>query len=236
MKQFESEHYIFHYNSKTKAEQDISKIVSCQEACITYICNILNVTMPFKLQYFLCETPQEVGDLYNGEPCNGLAVYPDRIYAVYNNEIQCIGCHEDAHLISFIFYDPNPNSPAIEEGFAMYFDRQWWGINNFDWVKYYIKNGYFVSIDKLFDENLFYNIDCSISYPIMGAFTEWLITFGGLEKYSLFYRKRDQKVATIQIYGKTLEELSRDFVKDISVSQIDAAIEQQITSLIKNVD
>lgn len=37
MKQFESEHYRFHYNPGTKAEADIAKIALCQEDCFRQI-------------------------------------------------------------------------------------------------------------------------------------------------------------------------------------------------------
>ena len=61
MKQFESEHYIFHYGANTKAEQDISEIAAYQESCFRYICDVLNVTPNFKIEYFLCDSPEEVG-------------------------------------------------------------------------------------------------------------------------------------------------------------------------------
>ena len=31
-----------------------------------------------------------------------------------------------------------PDSPAIREGLAMYFDRKWWGIQNLDWTGYFL--------------------------------------------------------------------------------------------------
>lgn len=102
MKCIESENYIFHYGADTKAEQDIGKIVAYQESCFQYICSVLQVKPGFKLEYFLCDSPEEVGRVYgDNEPCNGFAAPPNKIYAVYNEDVQCIGFHEDAHLISF---------------------------------------------------------------------------------------------------------------------------------------
>ena len=68
-----------------------------------------------------------------------------------------------------------PDSPAIREGLAMYFDRKWWGIQNLDWTGYFLKTGQFIPVDKMLDREFFFEHDCTIAYPIMGAFTDWLI-------------------------------------------------------------
>ncbi len=85
MKRFETEHYIFNFPSGSKAEHDIKKIAENQGACVSYMCAVLGVDMKFKLQYFLCNSAEELGQLYQGAPINGLACYPDKIYAVYND-------------------------------------------------------------------------------------------------------------------------------------------------------
>ena len=99
---------------------------------------MLNTRPVFKIEYFLCETPEDVGRIYgDNEPCNGFAAPPNKIYAVYNEKIQCIGFHEDAHIISYTIN--RPDCPAIREELAMYFDRKWWGIQNLDWVGFFLK-------------------------------------------------------------------------------------------------
>lgn len=133
---FESEHYRFHYSAGSFAEKHIREFALRQEKCFAYICRVLQVKPDRKLQYFLCETPEEVGAYYGDEePCDGFAREPDRIYAVYNERCRCDGFHEDAHLISFFLH--KPPQAAVREGLAMAFDRQWWGICNFEWALYY---------------------------------------------------------------------------------------------------
>ena len=133
MQAFETEHYIFHYGAGTAAERDIEKIAALQEGCFSHICAVLGLTPDFKIEYFLCDSPEEVGRICgDDEPCNGFADLPSRIYAVYNDAVQCVGFHEDAHLISFV--RNRPICPAVTEGLAMYFDRKWWGIQNLDWT------------------------------------------------------------------------------------------------------
>lgn len=232
MKQYETEHYIFRFNEGSKAETDIHEIASCQEACWHYICAVLKSEPDFKIQYILCDTREEVGKIYgDGEPCNGFARYPDTIVAVYNEQIQCIGFHEDAHLISYVRH--RPDSPAIREGLAMYFDRIWWGIPNLSWTCFYLKNGRYVSIDDLLQRDTFFSIDCSVTYPIMGAFTDYLISTYGIDAYLAFYSQQDSLKACADILSKTAEELNAEFVSYVRLFRIDDRLENRMDELLK---
>ncbi|MBQ7873865.1 MAG: hypothetical protein IJ306_01700 [Oscillospiraceae bacterium] len=231
MKCYESEHYIFHYGAGTKAEKDIAEIAAYQENCFQYICRILDVTPEFKIEYFLCDSPEEVGRIYgNDYPCNGFAAPPDKIYAVYNEQVQCIGFHEDAHIISFTVN--RPHCPAITEGLAMYFDRKWWGIQNMDWVGYYIKTGRYIRVDQLLDREFFFQQDDTITYPIMGAFTEWLITTYGAKTYMRMYKQQDMVSAMIQVYKQTPKEMNQAFTNYIGLFKNDKVLEQRMEDLL----
>ena len=231
MKQFESEHYIFRYNPNSKAETDIVEIAACQEACFRYICGVLKVKPEFKIKYILCETPEEVGRVYgDDEPCNGFTSLPDTIYAVYNDTIQCIGFHEDAHVISYTIN--RPDSPAIREGLAMYFDRKWWGIQNMDWVSYFIRKNLYLPVDALLDKDTFFDADCSITYPIMGAFTDYLISTYGIEAYMTFYRRDNMVRAMEDIFHKTPAALNRDFVAYMRLFTLDPVLEKRMEDLL----
>lgn len=233
MKQFESEHYIFNFGEATRAERDIKEIAACQESCFRYICGVLKARPEFKLQYFLCDTPEEVGRIYgDNDPCNGFAAPPDKIYAVYNEQVQCIGFHEDAHLISYTIN--RPNCPAISEGLAMYFDRKWWGIQNLDWAGYFLRTGRYIPVEKLLDKEFFLgeDCDCTITYPIMGAFTDWLISTYGIETYLQFYRQKDSPAAMLRIYQKTPAEMNRAFTEYVRLFRTDAVLEQRMEKLL----
>ena len=227
----ESEHYIFHYGANTKAEQDIAVIAAYQEACFHHICGMLNVTPGFKIEYFLCGSPEEVGHLYgDDDPCNGFAALPDKIYAVYNEQVKCIGFHEDAHIISFTIN--RPPCPSITEGLAMYFDRKWWGIQNMDWTGYYLETGRYIGIDKMLSREGFFSEDCSITYPIMGAFTDWLISTYGIERYMQMYKQHDIPAAMVEVFKKTPEELNKAFTDYVQLFSIDELLEQRMESLL----
>lgn len=233
MKQYESEHYIFNYGENTKAEQDIAVIAAYQESCFRYICDVLCVAPEFKIEYYLCDSPEEVGRIYgDNDPCNGFAAPPNKIYAVYNEQIRCIGFHEDAHIISYTVN--RPDCPAIREGLAMYFDRKWWGIQNMDWTGYYLKTGRYIPVDKLLDKDNFFAEACTITYPIMGAFTDWLIAVYGIESYMRFYKQQDMASAMVQVYHKTPAEMNRAFSSYVSMFRIDEILEQRMDDLLNN--
>lgn len=230
MKQYESEHYIFRCNENSKAEADIAEIISGQEACFRYICGVLKVRPEFKIEYILCDTPEEVGRIYgDDEPCNGFAAPPNTIYAVYNDRIQCIGFHEDAHIISYTVN--RPDCPAIREGLAMYFDRKWWGIQNMDWVICFIKKNLYLPVDALLDKDTFFDADCSITYPIMGAFTDYLISTYGIETYMAFYSRENIPLAMEAVFLKTAAELNRDFVSYMRLFSLDRELENRMEAL-----
>lgn len=232
MKKYETPNYIFHYNESSKAEQDIAKIAACQELCFAHICNVLKIFPPFKIKYILCDSPDEVGRIYgDDEPCSGFASPPNTIYAVYNEELQCIGFHEDSHIISYLI--STPDCSAIREGFAMYFDKKWWGIQNLDWAGYFLEENRFIAIDKLLDNEVFSLVDCSISYPIMGAFTEWLISAYGTEKYIEFYKGKDTLQSLEIVYNMTPKELNQVFTEYVSLFRIDEALRKRMGNLLR---
>ena len=230
MLQKESKHYIFNYHKNSLADKDLDFIIDLQERCFEHITRVLKTTPPTKINYYLCESAEEVGQLVGCEPNNGMACFPNTIYAVYNETAQCIGFHEDAHIIAY--HINNPENSAIHEGLAMYFDRQWWGINNWDWTLYYIQQEKYVGIDQLLQEDVFDNIDCSISYPILGTFVDWLISTYGIDKFLELYKQKEISSTTQQIYGLTAKELDEKFVAYAKLFFLDETIKDRISQII----
>ena len=187
MMDYKTEHYIFHCVNNKIAENDIEIIAKTQEEAYETITKALNVKYETIINYYLVNTPEEVAKLTQYPyPVNGLACFSTKsIYAVYSDEIKCIGPHEDAHLISEMF--GMSDLDFLCEGLAMHFDKRWWGIDNSLWCKYFIDEGIFPNIIKLLNNQGFNKIDCSLSYPVAGAFTSYLIEKFGIEKYRYFY-------------------------------------------------
>ncbi|SDY53041.1 hypothetical protein SAMN05660462_00234 [Proteiniborus ethanoligenes] len=214
----ETKNYIFHYHENSYAEQDIIKIIETQENCYEYICEVLDVKLNKKLNYFLCDSPVEVGKLYgDNEPCNGFARMPDGIYAVYNDQIKCIGYHEDAHIISYNTLSRPPQN-FIREGLAMFFDKTWWGISNFAWVAYFIENNKLPRLCDVIENINFHEYSCTITYPLSGAFTEYIISSFGIEKYKEFYKSLDENFNSCfqETFGISFDEAESKFIKYIN--------------------
>lgn len=231
MKCYETEHYVFHYNGGTKAEEDIQSIAAGQEACFRYICKVLKTVPAFKIQYFLCDSPEEVGHIYgDDEPCNGFAAMPDTVYAVYNEQIQCVGFHEDAHIISYTIN--RPDCPAIREGLAMYFDRKWWGISNLEWAGFYLKQNGVLPVSAWLEKENFIAEDCWVTYPVMGAFTDYLIATYGIGTYMDFYSRRNMALVMEAVYGKAPAELEREFAEYVKLFRVDDSLERRMEELL----
>jgi hypothetical protein len=219
----ESEHYIFNFLEDSFAAEHIEEIVLIQEQAFKKITSFFKIDVSFKIVYYLLETPEQVGVAFgDNEACNGFAEEPNIIYAVYSKRIKCIGPHEDAHIISYLIN--KPTSAFVREGLAMYFDEYWWNKINTIWVKEFLKDGNYVKIEELIDDNNFFEHNDAITYPISGAFTKFLIDTYGREKYTEFYRlKVDIRNAITKTYGKSIEQLEFDFLIHLDKFQIIAS-------------
>lgn len=155
---------------------------------------------------------------------------PNKIYAVYNEQVKCIGFHEDAHILSYIIN--RPNCPAIREGLAVFFDRKWWGISNMDWCGYFMDAVYYHPISELLHQEIFYDLECFITYPIMGALTEYLFMAYGKQLYLEMYRKHDILSAVIEVYGKISEMMESEFADYVSLFRIDPGLGRGMDKII----
>ena len=231
----ESQHYIFHYHKDSLAERDIPKIVSLQEVCYGYICKVLKVKMDRKIHYFLCNSPEEVGEFYgDNEPTNGFVRVPDRVYAVYNKKIKAVGFHEDTHLIAYNTIG-NPRQAFLREGLAMFFDKVWWGIPNEVWVQAFIDNGLYVKLSRLTDNHEFYRYSETITYPTAGAFVDYLACIYGIDRFKVFYKSVDDDFdkCFLKTFGISLEHIENEFIRYIRSIKYHESIHNSIRVYLK---
>jgi hypothetical protein len=216
----DSTHYVFHFENGSLAEKEIEQVMEIQENCHKNITETLKVTTNQKIGYWLCDTRELVAkESEYHTPINGITCYsPDHIdiYAVYNDEKKCIGYHEDTHAIAVNINDPT--SYAIAEGLAMYFDRVWWNVNNDICTKVYLLDDKYISIEQMVCNNdIFNSVPDMISYPIMGAFTNYIIEQNGIDKYIELYRQKgdDWRIQIEQVLGHPLREIEEEFIASI---------------------
>ncbi|HEY4544310.1 MAG TPA: hypothetical protein VIG40_06665 [Tissierellaceae bacterium] len=216
MEKFSSENYDFHFLRDSIAENDIEEIAELQENCYKEICSYLSIEPNIRIQYYLLDTPELVGEIYgDNEPCNGFASPPDSIYAVYNEEVKCIGPHEDAHILSYTIN--RPKSAFIREGLAMFFDKLWWDKTNEDWVRSFLQENKYIDINQLLLDDVFFNYSDAITYPIAGAFTKFLLENYGINKYISLYRYTgdDFENKIKEVYKKEIDDLEKEFISSI---------------------
>jgi len=224
---YESEHYKFYFKKNTLASNDIVKIALTQEDCFKKISTLLNIIPSFKIKYFLVETPEEVGQIYSevyndedNSPCNGFAFYPDTIYCVYNDNVKCIGMHEDTHIISYVRL--RPKSAFLREGLAMYMDKVWHGVANEQHVYNSLNLGNQFDFKKCLDNEYFFNLDCNISYPLAGSFVGFLIEKVGINIFldELYYTQNDYIQQLNKISANLKNDMTTEFEEFIKFKAI----------------
>ena len=123
--------------------------------------------------------------------------------------------HEDSHILSYLI--STPPQVFIREGLAMYFDKNHRGISNTNWVSYFIYSDKYIHILNLMCNEEFYKSPWNITYPIAGAFTNYLITIYGVDKYLMFYKDIDDdfNLSFYNTFGISIYEFEIEFIKYI---------------------
>ncbi|MBQ8202396.1 MAG: hypothetical protein IJZ74_11590 [Clostridia bacterium] len=216
-----SMHYRFHFLPGSAAERDIEHIIATQEDCFVRITAELKVMPDFPLHYILLCSDEEVGALYEAScgvtigTINGFAAEPDTVVAVYSDEVQCIGMHEDTHLLADLVAVQWQS--FIMEGLAMYMDGEWWGEPNERWVTRFLADGRYIPLAHLIPNDSFHDVPCEVSYPIAGAFTRYLIDLMGMETYlaSVYAANcdADNPQGLPALLGKPINDIERDFLQ-----------------------
>lgn len=222
---YKTEHYVFHYQKGSFAEKDILTIAKTQEKSFSEICRTLKITYPEQINYYFTDSPRAIGRAVWEEEtdCNGVALCGrNKIYAVYTENLKCIGPHEDAHLISWLIN--YPESDFVIEGLAMSFDKLWWSVPNETWTAYYKAKHPDLSIKDLFDNDIFDETGCVIAYPIAGAFSKFLIDTFGIDQYLNFYKYDgcDYEEAVYTIFGVSFLEIETAFWNNMKGITYDA--------------
>ena len=206
-------HYLFHALPGTKAAADIERIAAYQEKWFWRITQTFGVVMDTPIRYYLTDAPEDAGKIYgDNEPCNGFAWGPDTVVATYNDEVICLGAHEDTHLITQRI--AWPESPFMSEGVAMYMDGCWWGKTNAWWVKQFVKEGKYISIANLLSRDGFFSHSEAITYPIAGAFTQYAFETLGQKAFigKIYSRPGPAQPALEEGFAMALAEIENDFL------------------------
>ena len=184
----ETAHYIFRYAAGSLAAREIKAIADEQEQAYATLMTLFGYGLPDKIEYLLTASAEEngavLGELFGGEaacPTNGCSIGPKYVFAAYNEQVRCVGCHEVAHLFSYVLC--MPKSQFLSEGLAMYTDGAFWGKPNRQWVKEYLASGRYIPIRELISDEQFFAHPTEITYPLAGAFVAFLMETLGPQRF-----------------------------------------------------
>ena len=211
LRTYRTEHFIFYYVEGSLAEKDILEISERQEKCYREICNALKVELDYPAHYYLFNSAYDLNRYNGSEGLYGFFSPPDVICATYCDHIDMTDYHETVHLISRLL--GRPESKAVQEGLAVSFDHEWSDVECIGWAVWFLRRDGFLKVAELLDNEEFKKQPGNYIYPLMGAFTEWLINTFGMEKYREFYQYTDSVEGMRDVYGKSPGELNELFVE-----------------------
>ncbi len=98
-----------------------------------------------------------------------------KLRSTSNERVACLGPHENTRVISWLL--AKSLSAFLREGLAMYMDASWWGKATTWWCKQFLKEGFYIPIANLLENECFFSAPCEDSYPIAGALTAtaWIL-------------------------------------------------------------
>lgn len=221
----ESEHFKF-FISDEKLFNDYS--INQLESFITKMFDVLkfsedqiNLIKQKKIFYFLCKDENEIQKV-TGFATRGMYILAqDYVVTTYNTHY-----HELEHfLINFkLKYLPLYTHPFLQEGLAVAFGgRGGLTVNTILGTGIFIIESGFADYTELLNRNNFLNTDASISYPVSGLYTDFLIKQIGVDGFIGLYKKysASNNLSKIDVIDKSVlpsDEKWKSFVNSLSNS------------------
>jgi hypothetical protein len=211
---FETRHYIFHY-FPILAEEEIEKIARGQETIYCHILSYLGLKNHRMINYFLYPTNQIKGSMMGDDGNGNTNREKFEIHAVYNEEVKCVGAHEDTHLLSLPL---GLSVKLFREGLAEFMSETWHGKTHDIWANKFLNEKKIPKLSKIIDDAEWDKVSDLISYPCAGSFIKYLIESLGKEKFINIYKRINknkcsaENLATIlAVSGKSLDQLEDEW-------------------------
>ena len=167
----ETEHIRFHFQDESVIE-NVENYIEQHEDAYLNINKFFKTNLPKKIDFFVWEDREEAYDLF-GKPLGWANSERKIINAWYK---QTKG-HEICHVICDIAIQPKKKTKLINEGICVYFDQT--SRNKMDQAREVLPKDEFHLLE-LWESPTRYERD--LSYPMGGAFIDFLIHKGGKEK------------------------------------------------------
>ncbi|RYE53984.1 MAG: hypothetical protein EOP48_13245 [Sphingobacteriales bacterium] len=213
----DSDHFTFHFLNEQKMT---SEDIAFQEKSLTKEMTYLGISPPkTKIQYFLHPDKKSLKDRidFDGNAVTILSGPPDDPKTLF--ELHSIYPRDRHEIIHVLLFPKGLPLLIWTEGIAVYRAELWHGKNIKDAARdAFLKTK--LSLVDLIDEKSFRN-DEMISYPIAGAFVEFLAETYGIKPFMKSYEElgrfgQKSKVSEVdkiltKIYSKKLNDLNSEF-------------------------
>ena len=133
--------------------------------------------------------------------------------------------------VGMYYGDYVPCSSFFRDPFEIY---AVYSVHNFEWVLYWLENDQYVSLQRLMKDEYFYDYPPYLTYPVVGAFTQYLIMTYGMDKYLSFYRLNESTVNKRfkEMYGEGIKTIEKEFLDYVRLFKLDYAMKERIIELI----
>jgi hypothetical protein len=231
----ESRHFVYHF--KTKKDKPEQKLLDKMDGFYEKIGSFLEVDYQDKIDYFRCESAEEVGMLFNMERSFAQC---DMINGVVAG-VQDFVSHEVVHIISYRLLPQNEKKVPplyLNEGLAYFLGGATFFAPDLmlSWAKRRIAGDEGVSLNTLINDP--FNYGSNDGPSLISSLAKFMIETYGLSKFKQIYglggafKKRRQNLE--KIYQRVIEQLDKEwknFVLSLNLPEIKVGMSLEGTVL-----
>jgi hypothetical protein len=224
----ESKHFVYHF--KTKKDEPDQRLLDKMDDFYEKIVSFLEVDYQDKIDYFRCDSAEEVGMLFNLEKSLARSDMINGVVAGTRDFVP----HEIVHIISYKILSQNEKGlppDYLSEGLAYFLG----GATFFTpdlllfWAQRRITEDQTVSLNTLIHDP--FNYGSNDGPSLMASLVKFMIETYGVSKFKQIYRlgrvTREQRENLENVYQKKIELLDREWKKfslSLSLSEIKVGV------------
>lgn len=224
----ESKHFVYHF--KTNREEPDQKLLGKMDDFHEKIVNFLKVEYQDKIDYFRCDSKEEVGMLFNLERSLARSDMINGVVAAVQDFVP----HEIVHIISYRILPKDEGKlppDYLNEGLAYFLGGATFFAPDLmlSWAKRRITEDQTVSLNTLIHDP--FNYGSNDGPGLMSSLVKFLIETHGLSKFKQIYglgrEVREQRQNLERVYNRRIEELGRDwkgYVLSLNLSKVKAGV------------
>lgn len=199
----ESEHFVFHLQQPSKITDVQGYIAKCEND-FGEINRLFSSQLPKKIDMFIYNSNEDLQKIVAGPDLAGQA------FSQYCVTHQCRTAvkHEMVHIITYYYGKPQRKSNIVNEGTAEYYSNL--SRCGLDYINLAAQKEKVTAISVRELWNNWNAYPGSLTYPLAGAFVDFLIQNGGFTKFCQLLKDPTYETGK-KVYGAFLEQLMAQF-------------------------